>query len=500
MTKPSRENDSRENDSRENDSRENDSPKNDSVATEMLEGLLGDRMGERVEVLDLTRLSGGASRETWSFTARTATEDRPLILQRERPGGNGAGGGMGAEGALLRAAADAGVPVPAVVLASSDSADGATDHGEERGRGPGLGAAFVVTEHVDGETIPRRILRDDAFASARPVLARQAGAALAAVHRIDVASLPALPGEDQVTQFRAILDLLGEPHPAFELGLRWLDDNRPDSGGRSVVHGDFRLGNLIVGPEGLRAVLDWELAHTGDPVEDLGWFCVRAWRFGSPLRAGGVGTVEDLVEGYEAAGGVPVSFDALRWWETMGTLKWGVMCIVQAATHLSGSSRSVELAAIGRRTAENAEDVLGLVHGPSDYRPVSAERSSSEVSVGTADRPTTAELLDAVGEYLLEVRDGVTGRLGFHARVAANVVSTLRREIELGPAQAVSHAGRLSSLGMASTGSAGERELAAAIRSGALDDRSDEVLDIVRATVRDRLAVSNPGYWEGSAT
>lgn len=454
----------------------------DATMAQTLGRLLGEQAGEELEVADLVRLSGGASRETWSFTARGTNGERALVLQRERAGGNVASGGMSSEGQLLRAAADAGVPVPAVVMS---------------GAGTDLGASFVVTERVDGETIPRRILRDDAFASARPVLARQAGAALAAVHQIDVERVPALPGEDQVTQFRAILDLLGEPHPAFELGLRWLEENRPDTVTPSVVHGDFRLGNLIVGTEGLRAVLDWELAHTGDPVEDLGWFCVRAWRFGSPLRAGGVGTVEDLVEGYEAAGGAPVALESLRWWETMGTLKWGVMCIVQAATHLGGTSRSVELAAIGRRTAENSEDVLGLIHGESDYEPAAAGRPSSEVTVGVVDRPTAAELLDAVGEYLVQVRDGVTGRLGFHARVAANVVATVRRELELGPDQATAHAERLASLGIRATGAAGEAELAASIRSGALDDRSDAVIDVVRATVRDRLAISHPGYWAG---
>lgn len=461
-----------------------------------LERLLTQRFGALVEVEDLTRLSGGASRETWSFTARTPAGDRPLVLQRERPGGNAAGGGMASEGALLRAAARAGVPVPQVVVTNDDLSVLTTGGHGGGGDAENLGAAFVVTERVEGETIPRRILRDDEFASARPVLARQAGAALASVHRIDVAAAPALPGEDQVEQFRQILDLLGEPHPAFELGLRWLDEHRPSSPERTVVHGDFRLGNLIVGGDGLRAVLDWELAHTGDPIEDLGWFCVRAWRFGSPLRAGGVGAVEELIDGYEAAGGVPVSMESLRWWETMGTLKWGVMCIVQAATHLSGTSRSVELAAIGRRTAENEEDVLELVHGASDYVPEQASSPASAVSSGVSDRPSTAELLDAVGEYLVQVREGVSGRLGFHARVAANVVSMLRREVELGPAQAVAHTRRLASLGVVETGSAGEAELAAAIRSGAFDDRLDAVIDVVRATVRDRLAVSNPGYWE----
>jgi aminoglycoside phosphotransferase (APT) family kinase protein len=125
-----------------------------------------------------------------------------------------------------------------------------------------------------------------------------------------------------------------------------------------VVHGDFRLGNVIVGGDGLRAVLDWELVHLGDPMEDLGWMCVKAWRFGSPLPVAGVGEYERLFEAYEAAGGAAIDGDVVRWWEVLGTLKWGIMCIMQANAHLSGVARSHELAAIGRRVCENEHDLF----------------------------------------------------------------------------------------------------------------------------------------------
>ena len=188
------------------------------------------------------------------------------------------------------------------------------------------------------------------------------GAALAAIHRIPTTSVPGLDATDRLARQRELLDQLGEPHPALELGLRWLLANRPPaSAAPTVVHGDFRTGNLLIGPDGLRAVLDWELAHLGDPVEDLGWFCVRAWRFGSPRPAGGFGSREELVDAYEAAGGHPVDTDTLRWWEVMGTFTWGVICIMQAATHRMGLSRSVELAAIGRRVCETEHDLLRLL-------------------------------------------------------------------------------------------------------------------------------------------
>jgi aminoglycoside phosphotransferase (APT) family kinase protein len=215
---------------------------------------------------------------------------------------------------------------------------------------------------VAGETIPRRILRDDAYAAARPRLAAQCGEALAAIHRMPLTAVTPGAGDgDPLTRWRDVLDATGEPHPVFELAFRRLAAERPAARRRTVVHGDFRNGNLIVGPEGVRAVLDWELAHAGDPVEDLGWLCVKAWRFGSPLPAGGFGTYDDLLDAYEKASGHPVDRDALRWWETFGVLKWGVICVMQTMRHLRGGAASVELAAIGRRVCENEWDLLELL-------------------------------------------------------------------------------------------------------------------------------------------
>ena len=312
-----------------------------------LAGALGVGPGE---VTGLVRLSGGASRETWAFAAA----GRPLILQRERPGGRRQAGGMATEAALLRAAAAEGVPVPAVVATDADRAPDSD-----------LGPAWMVVERVAGETIPRKLLRDAEYAPALPKLAGQCGAALAGIHRIDPGPVPGLAGGDQVAQIRAALDATGEPHPAFELGFRWLEAHRPPAGGADgrerVVHGDFRNGNLVVGPDGLRAVLDWELAHLGDPLEDLGWLCVRAWRFGAAPRVGGFGPVDDLVVAYEAASGTAVDRDALSWWEVLGTLKWGIICVMQAHTHRTGVVRSVELAAIGRRVCEVEHDLLLLL-------------------------------------------------------------------------------------------------------------------------------------------
>lgn len=434
-------------------------------------------------VTGLRRLSGGASRETWAFDA----DGRRLILQRERPGGMRTAG-MGTEAALLRAAAGEGVPVPAVVATDANRAGAAAV----------LGPAWMVVERVEGETIARKILRDDEYAAARPRLAAQCGEALAGIHRIDPGAVPDLRGGDQVAQLRDALDGVGEPHPAFELGFRWLDRNRPASVGDqdAVVHGDFRNGNLVVGPDGLRAVLDWELAHLGDPLEDLGWLCVRAWRFGAAPRVGGFGTVDDLVAAYEAASGTTVDRAALRWWEVLGTLKWGVICAVQAHTHLSGVIRSVELAAIGRRVCEVEHDLLLLVPGgasPGTAEPEGADPSAPVPALH--DAPTAGQLVEAVREFLEgDVLPSAEGRVRFHTRVATKVLAIVERELAAGPGPALAHEAALADLGFGS-----DAALASAIRSGGLDDRVAEVTAVVGRAVDAKLAVANPAYADASA-
>lgn len=323
----------------------------------MIDDLISEVFGPDAAVAARIRLPGGASRETWALDVATPDgAGHELILRLDSPGsvpdsGLGAAGiGLTGEARLMRAAETTGVPVPRVLAA---------------------GESYILMSRVNGETIPRRILRDDAFADARPLLTAQCGQILAAIHRMPLDSLgPASDGaaeswdtggtgpDDPLRSWRDLLDLTGRPHPVFELAFRRLADSRPASERVTVVHGDFRNGNLIVGPGGVRSVLDWELAHAGDPMEDLGWLCVKSWRFGSPLPVGGFGRYEQLVEAYERASGHPVDRDALRWWETFGVLKWGIICVMQTLRHLEGGARSVELAAIGRRVCETEWDLL----------------------------------------------------------------------------------------------------------------------------------------------
>jgi aminoglycoside phosphotransferase (APT) family kinase protein len=310
------------------------------IASDIIHGLRA-ALGA-VEITEPVMLSGGASRDTWRFAA----DGTPLVLQRQRDGDER---DMGTEIAALRAAGVAGVPTATVVAASTDPTD--------------LGAAYMVVTCIEGETIARKILRDERYEAARQMLPAQLATALARIHAIDPSEIPHLSDVDPVEHYRQAFDVLDQPHPTFELVFRWLAANRPSTARTALVHGDFRLGNVIVDNQGLCAVLDWELVHRGDPMEDLGWLCVKAWRFGSPRPVAGLGDYQQLFDAYQSAGGRAVDPDAVRWWEVFGTLKWGIMCIAQANAHLSGARRSHELAAIGRRVCENEHDLFLALEG-----------------------------------------------------------------------------------------------------------------------------------------
>jgi aminoglycoside phosphotransferase (APT) family kinase protein len=320
---------------------------------ERLAGALSRELGPGLLVEGLRRVSGGASRETWLFDALRADGARHGLVLRRDPGGHGGQSDRATEYALLVATAAAGVAVPRPLLLL-EAADG-------------LGTGFVM-ERIEGETIARRILRDAEYEAARPHLAAQCGSIAAAIHAVDTTSLPELPvlaAAAQLDQYRSVLDALGEPHPALEVGLRGLGERLPPPPpAPRLVHGDFRNGNLVVGTDGLRAVLDWELAHLGDPAEDLGWLCVRSWRFGVDDHVvGGFGHLDALLDAYRAAGGDAPDPEVVHFWMTFGTLKWGAMTVLQAFAHLQGAVRSVELATLGRRVVEMEWDLLDALDG-----------------------------------------------------------------------------------------------------------------------------------------
>lgn len=443
-----------------------------------LEVRLADRLGvvfgTTVHVEGLRRLTAGANSETWSFVCRRGGDTQHLILRRQP--GNGHGPlGMTREAEAISAAAAAGVAVPRVIDFSDDES--------------ALGAPFLVCEFVDGESIPRKLLRDERFAGARDGLAAELGRTLARIHSIPLTSVPALHGTpsgglDDLRQ--AYLDL-DTPSAVTEIALAALARYQPDPTPDAVVHGDFRNGNLLVSESGLTAILDWELAHIGDPREDLGWMLVKCWRFGTEPEVGGFGTIDEFLDGYAEVSGVRPDVDAVRWWQLHRTVWWSIGCAQMAARHLSGQQRSVELAAIGRRVCEQEHDILlalGRAAGPI------ADRTGPTDDAGLHGHPTAAELVNAVSEFLRTTVMPESGPgVAFNARVAANVLDIVERELTIGDEQSEQHRNRLDALGFDS-----EADLALAIRNGDISPTDPEVVAAVRTTVTDRLLVANPRY------
>ncbi len=302
----------------------------------------------------LARESGGASRQTWSFDALSGGERHQLILRRDPPTTTGDQSGAlprATEFRILRAAFEAGVRAPEVLF-ELEPADG-------------LGDAYVM-RRIGGTAIARKLLRDPPYQQARARIAGQLGEILARIHAVPVARLPKLAhrqAADHIANLRGQLDALGTAQPVFELALAWLERRIPPPVATPVlVHGDYRTGNYLADESGVTAILDWEGAHLGDPVEDLGWLCIKSWRFGSVDKAaGGFGSREELWTAYERAGGAKVERERAHWWEVFGTVRWGIICHTQAWKHLSGSLKSMEMAAIGRRAVETEVDLLQLL-------------------------------------------------------------------------------------------------------------------------------------------
>ena len=308
-----------------------------------------------IGVANSLRLSGGASQETWSFDIKLPDGLIGAILRRA-PAGYGASpsraAGLDAEATLMQLAHDAGLPSPRVmhVLTPQDE----------------LGSGFIM-QRVEGETIARKILRDAEFAGVRPKLARQCGEILARIHAVDISALkrvlPAVDGPAQLRRYRDLYDAYDYPHPMFEFAFKWLEPRMAGARRQTLVHGDFRHGNLLISAAGVEAALDWELTHIGDPLEDIGWICTNSWRFGVAEKVvGGFGDLEDLLAGYEAAGGARGDVDDVRTWIVYGSLKWGVMCMsMYQGFRMDGS---VERATIGRRSSETEIDLVNLIiHG-----------------------------------------------------------------------------------------------------------------------------------------
>ena len=450
-----------------------------------LAAVLRARLDDCTALVSCERLSGGANQETYRLVVRGAGGERKLALRRAAGGSDDARSelnvGLATEAHLFELARAAGVPAPAIhyVLTGED----------------GIGDGFVMA-WLDGETLGHRIVGAPEFAGVRPRLARQCGEILARIHAIDVTAgglanaLPILSPREEVEQTWSRYRALDTAQPMIDFTARWLLENLPDTPPTALVHSDFRNGNLMVDADGITAVLDWELAHLGDPVRDLGWLCTHSWRFGrDELAVGGFGHIDDLLAGYAAAGGRDIAPEHLRFWQVFGSFWWAVGCLYMADQFRHGPDRSVERPAIGRRSSECQADCVNLlIPGPVTLVAAGDEADSA--------LPRRDELLDSVAAFLREDAAAAThGRTRFFTRVAANSLAIVKRDLALGPAHRKAERARLTAL-LGGTGSldALRWQLSAGLRDGGIALDHPGLREHLRASVINQLAIDQPTY------
>lgn len=449
-----------------------------------LEAVLVARIDGCTGLVSAERLSGGASQETYKLTIDTDDGER-LLCMRRAPGGErdpeSPRPGLDTEAVLMQTARAADVPEPEIhhVLEPAD----------------GVGEGFVM-EWLDGETLGARINRSPELADVRPRLAHECGRILARIHAIDVDvtglrdRLQVMTPEEFVHETWDRYKELPTPQPMIDYSARWLLDHLPEPTEPRLVHNDFRNGNLMISPDGIVAVLDWEATHIGDPMRDLGWLMTNSWRFGGDQPVGGFGSREDLFAGYEAESGTPVDADRVRFWEVFGSFWWAVGCLGMADHYRTGPDQTVERPAIGRRSSECQVDCVNLIiPGPVDLVP-GAE------PVGDGDMPRLDELLVSVRDFLrADVMDATEGRTNFLARVASNSLDIVLREVAIGPELAARRLGRLRGM-LDAEGSLLELEwqLVRSLRDGSMPLDHPELVELLRESVVNQVAIDQPKY------
>ena len=440
-------------------------------------------------LMHVERLSGGASQETYRVTARAGGGERLLAMRRA------AGGippetaanypGLAGEALLMRIAKAAGVPEPEVYYVLEE--------------GDGLGEGFLMA-WLNGEALGARIVRSADLATVRPRLAYECGRILARIHGIDVAATGLDKVLARITPVESVqlhwerYREYGTPQPMIDYAARWLLDNLPQTSAPALVHNDFRNGNLMISadcPTGVVAVLDWETAHIGDPMRDLGWICTNSWRFGrSDLPVGGFGHYDDLLAGYESVSGTPLDRDALKFWEVFGSFWWAVGCLGMAEHYRTGPDNTVERPAIGRRSSECQVDCVNLlIPGPVELVAGLDPNASEEM-------PRIEELLVSVRDFLRgDVMSETRGRTNFLARVTGNSLDIVRRDLLLGGEHRANELARLQALFAADSGLDELRwRLVAGLRDGSIPLDEAGLAEHLRATVVNQVAIDQPRY------
>ncbi len=462
--------------------------------------VLGSSVAGFKALKEVERLSGGASQETYRLTLETDA-GKLLLAMRRAPGGGLEQErpenypGLAVEAKLMQAAASVGVPEPEIVhvLQPED----------------GIGEGFIM-QWLDGEALGARIARAPAYEGLRAHLAYDCGRMLAQIHAIDL-DATGLRNDLQVTSPAEFVEQTWEryrafpsPQPMIDYTARWLLEHLPDSPAHALVHNDFRNGNVMVDEQGVVAVLDWEIAHIGDPMRDLGWICTNSWRFGvAELPVGGFGTREDLFRGYAEQSGVAVDADRVKFWEVFGSFWWAVGCLGMAEHYRNGPDQTVERPGIGRRSSECQVDCANLVI-PGALKLIDDSLLTPVVKPGPKEgegyqMPQLDELLLSVRDFLrTDVMAETTGRTQFLARVAANSLDIVDREVRVGARLEAQEIAELKALGFQA---AAEDTLASlrwqlvnALRDGTQTLDNDGLKSYLRNSTANQLAIDQPKY------
>jgi aminoglycoside phosphotransferase (APT) family kinase protein len=432
------------------------------------------------------RLSGGASQETYRLEIES-TEGPRLLAMRRGPGGikvepTPGHPGLDVEALLMRSARGIGVPEPEIFHVLTDEDD--------------LGDGFIM-EWLEGITLGARVVRAEALDEIRPRLAYLSGEILAKIHAIDLAAtgldqrLDVIDPAAYVEQTWERYRLFETPQPMIDFAGRWLLENLPDGFTPALVHNDFRNGNIMFAPEGIVAVLDWEVAHIGDPMRDLGWICTNSWRFGrSDLPVGGFGTYEDLFAGYESISGQSVDRQRVKFWEVFGSFWWAIGCLGMAEHYRTGPDQTVERPAIGRRSSECQVDCVNLLI------PGAVSLLDATASAPDTDMPRLDELLISVRDFLRDdVMSETAGRTNFLARVAANSLDIVLRDASSGSmARADEHARLQHLMGREATLTDLRWQLVHGLRDGSIALDAPGLGEHLRQSVVNQVAIDQPRY------
>ena len=452
----------------------------------LLETVVQQNIDGCVALISVERLSGGASQETYRLRIKKGNGEEKLLALRRAAGGefqerSPQHPGLDVEALLMTSARSAGVPEPEVyyVLERHDA----------------LGDGFLM-EWLEGETLGARIVKLPEFSKVRKGLAYDCGKVLAKIHAIDLETtglknrLWEISPKEFVEQTWERYKLLETPHPMIDFTARWLLENLPENYVHTLVHNDFRNGNFMLSSSGIVAVLDWEVAHIGDPMRDLGWICTNSWRFGQELPVGGFGDYEDLFRGYEEESGFKVNPDHVKFWEVFGSFWWAVGCLGMAEHYRSGPDKTVERPIIGRRSSECQIDCVNLlIPGP-------VEILEHEESISSLDLPRSDELLMSVRDFL---RDSVMktseGRDKFLARVAANSLDIVSRELSLAPRHLQGELKRLQEMFSSNQDLGVLRErLVKSLRDRTLSLENEDLRVHLRTTVVNQTVIDQPNY------